>query len=566
MPPRSYLRPVTIWLMVVVLICCVVPVAAQPVPVCPAEVMLSLARAGAACRDLLPGTACFGVGAVAADGLTQPGDQVVLAGLPAIDVLADAAAPGDLSATALVIATEPGAENGVFALLLGDGTLVNRAPLLIEETLFATGAVVLRDAPAGDAPILGRLGINEAVIADGRDESGVWLRVRLPASGMPVWASAAGFGLEDTSRLAIVTVDETLWRPFQDMAIVLRGDAPFTLCDGALPSGVLLQAPSTTSVSRLRLNGVSADLRGTVWIVFGEAHLEVITLAGDLRLTQDDGSLSVFVPAGAAVRLPLDADSGTLDLAAAGVMPYTAEAVAGVPLNMLPSRIAVTELLDAAGITAAQEADQQSVQIAAAPAATPQPDTTCRRVTWRAASVRSGPGEFYDVTDTLPADTAITVVIMTRGADGSVWWQLLRGGWITPRDVSASGVCDEPAFVRDVPPPATNTLVMETCIPASGPLVAGQQVTIRFTPPAWNSFDEARQAVRTDPGRVYINRVPLRTSVSDPIRLGTVQHPLEDRYLRQFSAVWAAEPGTFRITGDWLSYEPLCTVTIPVEG
>ena len=86
-----------------------------------------------------------------------------------------------------------------------------------------------------------------------------------------------------------------------------------------------------------------------------------------------------------------------------------------------------------------------------------------------------------------------------------------------------------------------------------------------FMPPAWDSYAAAVDAVRTDPGRVRLNRARLQTIVSQPILLGVTTNPLEIRYVREFSAVWIAEPGTFRIIGDWLHYEPLCTVTVPVN-
>jgi hypothetical protein len=35
--------------------------------------------------------------------------------------------------------------------------------------------------------------------------------------------------------------------------------------------------------------------------------------------------------------------------------------------------------------------------------------------------------------------------------------------------------------------------------------------------------------------------------------------------LRRFTLMWRAEPGTFRITGDWLHYEPSCNLTVTVE-
>lgn len=181
---------------------------------------------------------------------------------------------------------------------------------------------------------------------------------------------------------------------------------------------------------------------------------------------------------------------------------------------------------------------------------------------WRSTSVRSGPGEFYATVYTLDANTPVEVVLSSLDPDGGIWWQLRESGWIDPASVTETGICVDPVYVESVPPPPTNTLIMETYQTQNGPLRAGQQVTIQFMPPAQDSYQAAVQATRTDRGSVRVNSIRYPASASAPIRLGTNDDPFEDRYVRLFSYVWVAEAGTFRIIGDWLHYEPLCTVSI----
>ena len=128
------------------------------------------------------------------------------------------------------------------------------------------------------------------------------------------------------------------------------------------------------------------------------------------------------------------------------------------------------------------------------------------------------------------------------------------------RLISETGEC-QPVQISDrFTPPQNNTLSLETCQTTNGPLRAGQWVRIEFRPPPFDNLGEARDAVIIDPGRINIGVDRIRASATDPIRLGTV----DDRYIRTFYVNWEAVPGTFRIEGDRLTYEPICTITVPV--
>ena len=200
------------------------------------------------------------------------------------------------------------------------------------------------------------------------------------------------------------------------------------------------------------------------------------------------------------------------------------------------------------------------------PRPAPQPTVDpniCRRETRRTTTLYAGPGDFYEAINELPPARSVEPRLQTTDPDGRAWWQLGSSNWVLAADVRVSGDCAEIPRTQVVPAPRNNTLSLETCETTNGPLRAGQRVTIQFIPPAYETLGEAREAVRIDPGRISIDARTYRTTASDPILIGTIGE--DERYLRRFYINWTAEPGTFRIVGDRLSYEPICTLTVPVE-
>jgi hypothetical protein len=246
-------------------------------------------------------------------------------------------------------------------------------------------------------------------------------------------------------------------------------------------------------------------------------------------------------------------------------VPYDVALMLALPTNNLPRRFQVV-------LPQTQEAIDAAISALTMPTPTPiMPIPTavdaCHRSLARDTTVWAGPGEDFEVLAELEAGTVITPVLATMDPLGEMWWQLENSGWVVLSSVSERGNCsgqEVPVVVR-VPPPPTNTYSLERCESFNGPVRVGQRVTFEFIPPAWDNYGAALEAVRTDPGRVIINFDHYRANASDPFPLGTNVDPLEDRYLRRFTLVWVAQPGTYRVTGDWLTYEPNCDLTVPVE-
>jgi len=327
-------------------------------------------------------------------------------------------------------------------------------------------------------------------------------------------------------------------------------------CDGKLPSGALMQTPSTDfkDAVSLTINGGVLRLAGTAFLSRSAGSMTLIVLDGAAAIGVGTGTVEQFVPAGA---------QATVTDAVSMPVPYNAAGIAALPTNNLPRRFQVTAPLSQAAIEAAITALTQPTPTPIVPTATPS--DVCRRTIGRDTTVSSGPGSNFEALTTLAAGTAITPVFTTTNAAGEVWWQLNDSGWVARSVVVERGSCPNVPDAGRIPAPPSNTYSLEKCASTNGPVRVGQQVTFEFVPPAWDNLGEALSATQTDPGHFTLNSDHYGAYVSAPIKLGTKVAPNEDRYVRRFTLVWTAQAGTYRVEGDWLHYEPICNLTVPAE-
>lgn len=517
---------------------------------CPPKTLLSIARAGAACLNLEPGMACYGSGLVtstvqpnsAAPGLVQLGDRVPLRDLASISV--KPTGTEELSLAALALRTSPRATDVLTMLLIGNADVESQVTPPVEQIMQAAGSLNLRAAPADDAPILATLGINNRVVANGR--SGSWLRVTIPTTGETAWVKASLLS-GDTGGLPAVQQGDAVAQPF---GVFVLSVGMATTCDASLRDGALLQTLSTELKDgvTVTINGLALRLAGTAFYA-RVADAEFLTILDGAAQAGEQ-----IVPAGAMIRF---------NSSGAPVTPYDEALITALPVNNLPRRFTLVPPLPQT------EIDARIAELSALPPTpipvTPTPANACRRTIGRQATVWSGPGEDYETLGQLDAGTAIRPVLATTDTRGAVWWQLSTSGWVARTDVVERGDCPDVPVVARVQAPPTNTYSLERCASNNGPVRAGQQVTFEFIPPAWDNLGEATAAIRSDPGHFTINAQTFRARASAPFRLGAAVDPLEDRYLRRFTLRWTAAPGTYRITGDWLSYEPSCNLTVAVE-
>ena len=518
--------------------------------VCPADVLLDFGRAASTCYGLESEAVCSGNGAVTGSGfdgaglIAQPGDRAAASILQSLSV---ASASDELGIAFMSLrANLPTlSERSGTAVAFGDVVLTNQVMPLPQLTALATGLTNIRTRPQTDADIIGQAAVNDALFINGRTSDSRWLRAQVRNADVYGWVSIEVLNVQgNVQALDVVGAGAIVQRAFEVIDLSI-GDTAF--CEDALRSGVLFQTQSVTDPVTFTLNSTRLALAGTAF-VSGQSALEVVVLQGFALV----GEESEYVPAGASITVGNP------------VTPFDSSTLAALPLHLLPVSVRLPEPISDADIVRLAEA-YEVAQVAAA--ATPLPLPTvdpmlCRRVTRRETTLYAGPGDFYEAINDIGADQRVSPTLRTTDPDGRVWWQLRSSNWILAADVRETGDCEAVPFAQVIPSPHDNRLSLETCETTNGPLRAGQRVTIEFMPPPWNNRGEARDAVIVDPGRISIGPRVFRAQATDLIQIGTVG--IDDRYLRRFYIVWTAEPGTFRIVGDRLSYEPICTLTVPV--
>lgn len=533
---------------------------AQEDPLCPADVLLALARSASTCFSMERNQACYANGNARTTfypsvddtvdvAFSMPGDIVDLTHLSQLDTMAS-----DGSLSVATIRTQASLtdleERNVTIMLIGDATVINEVTPTPSLIVTATGSLNIRQTPETDGEIVDRIAINQTLVANGIDEEGNWLRVEIPNTDLLGWASAevvtSATALET---LAVVDIDTPYLRPFELFSIE-TGEATF--CDGALQSGVLLQTPNTFTDVTLTINDVDIALSATTFLQAQGQVLTINVLDGYVEV--NESIPAIYVPAGA--QTMVDLRTGV----ASAAIPYDIGVLRGLPINNLPGRMVLAEPLTPEAIeTLIAERNAAEAEENTEEANVIEEDTTCRRVVNQPTTLWAGPGVFYEAINELETGDSVRPILQTTDAEGEIWWQMRSSNWIRASRVEQTGECDPIPVVDQVQPPRTNTLSLETCESSNGPLRVGQVVIIEFKPPPWNNYGDARDAVRIDPGVITIDSREFPVYASDPIRLGTV----DERYLRIFRTTWTATGGAHRIEAERLSYIAICNITVP---
>jgi len=241
--------------------------------------------------------------------------------------------------------------------------------------------------------------------------------------------------------------------------------------------------------------------------------------------------------------------------------PYTNDDLAGLPLNNLPNRVKVVSALTAEQIIVLQT-QHQNQQQATINVVSTQPPPSCRYLTTGTVTLWAGPGEFYEAINVVRADAKVYPTLQTTDANGLLWYQLSNSNWIHANAIRQIGDCPDIPVTNVVPSQSYNTLSLETCKSLNGPLRVGQEVTIQFTPPAFENYYDASIAINVDPGRITIDEQYQYVDASKPISIRTTGTE-QERYVRIFSTHWTATGGSHQIIGKRLSYIPTCHITVP---
>lgn len=549
------IRHLTIWLLFLLYTFTVI---GQDTNTCPTSVILALSRANTACPDLNRNQLCYGNGTINIDadteitGFSQQGDVTSIESINTImlDGASEQYSIVSMTLQANLLNVQEGRR--VTAVMFGEVQITNYVDVLPQVTLVATGLLNVRDQPESNATILLELPLRSNLTAIGRAEEGGWFRVLVPNTDELGWVNQSLVNAEgDTNQLQIVDETVRLLRPFQIMSIeTVVDDAP---CPGTPESGVLFQTPNTDKVPvSMTINGATIELLGTI-LLRAQANglMQIFVLNGQVEVSALDGI--ELAPQGSTVSVDLDSGMGVVS-APTSPTPYVMTDLDGVPINNLGYRINIAPPTTQDAIT------QLVLQSQTIPTPTPSREILvqqqCRHTLSRDMTAWAGPGTFYEAVHDWKKDATVRPVIRTV-VEGVTWYLLREGGWINSSAVVATETCGEVPLSDVVEYPVYNTFELETCESTNGPIRAGQWLSITFRDGGWETYRDAENATRVDPGRITVDTERLYVYAGAPIQVAP------DRFYRNFSAEWEAQAGTKRIIGQRLSYILSCDVTIP---
>jgi hypothetical protein len=333
---------------------CLAPVAALAQTDCPTLIQNALDATHEQCVNTSRNQACYGNVTLHAepqpdvDPLTfdKPGDMVNIA-----DVSSLTLSPWNQEQNTWGISlmrlqanlpeTLPG--QNVMFLLFGSVAIDNAVASNTEGPTIrvrANGEVKVYSAASAEGDPFVTLADRDRATAIGRTEDSTWVQVRL-MSGSIGWVQADQMKADDSySFLDVIDADAAI-TPVQSpmQAFYFQtgsGDAP---CAEAPDSGILVQTPGGVKNITFTADGVHIVLGSTAYLQAQPAgDMTVSVVEGQAEVTAQ--GVTVVVPAGAQVRIPIDANR-----VASGppgqVQPYTGRAVQGLPVGILDREIVV---------------------------------------------------------------------------------------------------------------------------------------------------------------------------------------------------------------------------------
>ena len=332
---------------------------------CPTIVQQALDAAARSCSAIGRNQACYGNVRLTAQAqpaappitFTHPGDLASVADLQTLtlsplDEQQDSWGIALMKLQANLPDVLPG-QNVVF-VLFGDVQMQNAVPTRITLAATANNGVNLRGSPGGK--IVGALTRGQSVQADGRNQAGDWLHVRLN-DGTVGWASVPLLSVSgDPSALAVLDAAAPPIQPMQ--AFYVQTGIRDTACAQAPDSGILIQSPNSQVKVNLLINGVNITLGSTVYVQAQPGGLMTLdVLEGGIEATL---GTTAYIPAGMRAQFQLDHDLHALAWAG-DPQPYDPTSLVALPLRLLPAPPTVAPPLPAAQVADAQAALAQAL-------------------------------------------------------------------------------------------------------------------------------------------------------------------------------------------------------------
>lgn len=250
---------------------------AQDVPECP--VFNALAQCSGLERDQV----CYAAGIADPNNtlFSTTGNRAELYEVERLEIASDPAADA-----ALLLKFQANLADGLpgaALITLGDVQIENRIPAdqarrpaTPVEVITLVGAN-LRSGPSTDYPVIASVGAGVALVADGLNANGDWLRVTYNASTL--WVSRQTL-LPDDALDALPSLTADLRSPMQDFRFT-TGTA--MTCDGALPSMLIIQGSQTADVE-ITVNGARIVLYSTAVLTTAEDKMNITVLDGGAAL------------------------------------------------------------------------------------------------------------------------------------------------------------------------------------------------------------------------------------------------------------------------------------------
>lgn len=524
---------------------------------CNADLQIAISRAYGACTTLERNQACYGGGIVTSqfqstagdNAFLKAGDKIALHDLRQIALESRASDNWSSAFLRLQANLSTSSQRSAIGILFGSASLTNHVEALPRLSLSPRGTLNIRSLPQGNADIIGKVNVNGEIIANGRNEDNSWLRVYVPNSDQLGWISTElAIAEADIHQLRLVTAADRVKQPFEQLTLQ---SSPDILCDGAPPSGLLLQSPSLEESMSIQINGAIFNLAGTAFLQ--AVADDVMTI----HMLEGTATISAFedikrLKAGARLQIPVDSEA-QIRAQALDITPYDLVDFQFTPYLYLDRRIQPPQALTSDALAELNTA------------LTPIPESStivsekgCQYIVTISQNIRNGPSLEYDVTQSINPNTIIYPRAQTQDINGVSWLQVGRRAWIQSLRVESRGDCVPlPVLsIDNVIASTRNTLSLEACESTNGPIEVGQRVTIEFIPRAFENFFTAQEATRYSKGQIFVGDRRFYPYVSDPIKIS------EHEFIRRFYAEWKAELGTYRIEGSHYAYEIICTITV----
>jgi hypothetical protein len=435
-----HIKPVGMFLLLLMLILGTVSVYAQEATVCDVLSDEVLDTVSATCGELNVDELCIGAipATVAGQGgVIMPGENVSLDGVTTI--ITGAMNPDEGTWGIVMLNVKAGLQDSSLRMILfGDSEITNvvepangdSPTMTVKNT--AGYAINLRGGPGTTFATAGTMNKSDQFVTDGRSANGEWFHVQTEDG--EAWVHFSLVSVDgDTSTLAVL--DNPYIDPLQAMKLTTNSDA---IC-GVVASGLLIQHTGDEE-AKIQINGVD--------LVFSAATLLVQVTPDDIQQVQViDGEVRVLAnqstfigEAGQSMQVALGGGN-TPQVKAR----YSFTSIGGAPLALLSQD---DNAICVIGVGSGDDVE---------------------------AVTYGGPGDGYSKLASLDVDAHYAATGYALDADEQAWWKLDTDRWVLQSDVRTAGLCGSVEAVE--PPQIATSPASGNTIPSGTSLVpAGQSV------------------------------------------------------------------------------------------